>query len=150
MPKVPKAVFIFFMLALLAAPCLTRAGDFPAVWSGLVLATKEEHPKEAPPELRKFKAKLEGVFGYNQFELVGQHTEKMDDLTERWLVPSKDFFLRVATKVSTGHTYVLKLDLFQGPRPLATVETRLAPQSPLFIRGPLCGDGQLIIMLLVK
>lgn len=147
----PKAVFIVaFLCALLAVPRLAKAGDFPAVWSGLVLATNEDHPAETPPALRRFKSKLEGVFGYNQFELIGEHTEKMDDLTERWLIPSKMFFLRVATKVSTEHTYVLKLDLFQGPRPLATFETRLAPESPLFIRGPLCGYGQLIIVLVVK
>jgi hypothetical protein len=144
------AIIVAIICAVLAIPRTTHAADAPSVWSGLVLATSEDHPKDAPPELRRFLNKLEGVFGYNQFELIGQHTEKMDDLTERWLIPSKEFYLRVATKVSTEKTYVLRLELFQGQRPLATFETRLAPQSPLFIRGPMCGGGQLIIVLLVK
>jgi hypothetical protein len=143
-------ILAIFVAALAAAPRAVIAADAPSVWSGLVLATDDDHPKEAPSELRRFKGKLEGVFGYNQFELLGQHTEKMDDLTERWLIPGRDFSMRVETKISAGKTYVLQIELFQGPRSLATIETRLAPQSPLFIRGPMCGGGQLIIVLLVK
>lgn len=147
-----KAAFLLLaaaLFALAAGPRTARAAG-PSIWSALVCATNEEHPKEAPPELRKFESKLKNVFGYNQFELVGQHTERMDDPAERWLIPSKDFSLHVTSQTAAGNGYVLKLEMFQEARPLAKFEARLGPQSPLFIRGPLYGRGQLIIVLLVK
>jgi len=33
---------------------------------------------------------------------------------------------------------------------LADFEASLGPESPLFIRGPLCARGQLIIVMMVK
>ncbi len=122
----------------------------PSVWSGLVLATNEDHPKEAPLELRKFKTKLENVFGYNQLELIGQHTESMDDPLEHWLIPSKNFCLRVDAKPLSKIGWPLRLQIFEDKKLLAHFDANLGPQSPLFIRGPLYAGGQLIIILLVK
>ena len=178
--KIFRALPLLTLLLLalhFAAPQQTRAADFPSVWSALVLATNEDQPKSPPHELAHFVPKLEKIFGYNQFELIGQHTEKMDDPNECWLIPSKDFFLRVDTKTIAGKdaekigekekektekadkadkgkekekTYVLKLALFQDTKQLLEFETKLASQSPLFIRGPMYAGGQLIIVLLVK
>lgn len=122
----------------------------PSVWTGLVLATNVPHPKEAPLELRKFKTKLEKVFGYNQVELIGQHTELMDDPSEHWLIPSKSFSLRVDSRIAEKSCYLMKLELFEDAQMLTHFEAKLGRQSPLFIRGPLYASGQLIFILLVK
>jgi len=149
MPKKHPVAIVVFMLTLWSAVLpLFGAGD--TVWSGLILATNSEHPSEVPVEITKFKTKLENVFGYNQFELIGQHTELMDSPNERWLIPSKDFSLRVVSKTKGGTGYTFNLQLFQQKKTLADFEAKLEPQSPLFIRGPMYGGGQLIIVLLVK
>ena len=119
----------------------------PAIWSGLVLATNNPNPAQAPAPLRQFAAKLKNIFGYNQFELVGEYAEKMDDPYERWLIPSKDFCLSVKTHNMPGEHYPMKIVLFQNRRRLAEFETHLNPESPLFIRGPLYAGGQLVIVL---
>ena len=124
-----------------------------SIWSGLVLATNEAHPAEIAPELKSYASQLKNIFGYNQYELMGQHVELMDSPTEHWLVPSKDFFsLRVESKKATkaGFHYRLKLDLFQEKKLLAGLEARLCGQNLLFIRGPFYGKGQLVIVLVVK
>ena len=121
-----------------------------SIWSGLVLATNEAHPKESSAELHKYKEKLANIFGYNHFELINSHAELMDDPYECWLVPSKDFSLRVGTHNNQEHIYQMKLELFQNARRLADFEARLGAESPLFIRGPMYARGQLIIVLLVK
>lgn len=141
-----RALLVVLVLSL---PCDLRAAD-PAVWSALVLATNEEQPEATPPELQKFKQKLENVFGYNQFELIGQHTEIMDDPRERWFIPSKNFSLRAAAKAAPKGAYTMKLELFEDQRMLTRFDAHCGPQSPLFIRGPLYAGGQLIIILLVK
>jgi hypothetical protein len=124
------------------------------IWSGVIVATNPETPKEPPTELREFAARLKRVFGYTQFELVGSATEEIDELSENWLVPSPIFPLSVRARRATSKEarggYLLNLQFFQQKRPVVDSEVKLAPGSPLFIRGPQYGKGQVIIVLQVQ
>ncbi|MEI9893814.1 MAG: hypothetical protein WDN28_07905 [Chthoniobacter sp.] len=73
-------------------------GKIDRIWSGVIVATNPENPKEPPPELREFAERLKRVFGYTQFELAGSATEEIDELTENWLVPSPIFPLSVRAR----------------------------------------------------
>src|ERR1700723_2889138 len=85
--------------ALMVGMCLTPALHADeSIWSGLVLATTVDKPREVPPELKKYAGQLKDIFGYNQYELMGQHVESMDNPYEHWLIPSKDFSLRVSAR----------------------------------------------------
>ncbi len=135
-------------------PTPAPASNPDKIWSALVVATNADSPKDAPHELREFAPRLKRIFGYNQFELAGSATEIIDEKTENWLVPSQIFFFevkarRAASKEARGG-YLLNLQLFQDKRPLVNTEAKLAPGSPLFIRGPQYGKGQLIIVLQVQ
>jgi hypothetical protein len=124
------------------------------IWSGVVMATNAASPKLPPPELQDFASRLRRTFGYNQFELVGSAIEKIDEEREHWLVPTPNFWFAVKARRATSKEarggYLLNLQLFQDKRPLVDTEAKLAPGSPLFIRGPQCGKGQLIIVLQVQ
>ncbi len=124
------------------------------IWSALVFATNSSDPKPAPPELKEFEARMKRVFGYSQFELIGNAAQEISDQGESWLVPSQSFWMglkarRALSKEAQGG-YLLSLQLFQDKRPLVESEVKLAPGSPLFIRGPQYGKGQLIIVLQVQ
>lgn len=144
------------LLGILLAMALTAASADQdedgkwSVWSALVLATNEEKPLPPPGELASFQTKLKNIFGYNQFEIIGQHTELMDAPDERWLIPSKNFCLSVKSKQKADTCYLSHLELFQQEKMLASFDLNLGHQCPLFIRGPLYGNGQLIIVLVVK
>lgn len=122
------------------------------LYGALILATRRDDPRpaEMPVELQPL-AKQLGVFGYNEFRLLGEKQAAVPTGTEDWLVPSRQFFLRVDTKtrLPEGDGYQLGLQLFQHDRPLPTVDCRLRRDRPLFIRGPMVGAGQLIILLRV-
>ena len=124
------------------------------IWGALVVATNATNPKDPPAELQDFAARLKRVFGYNQFELAGSAANDIDELTESWLIPSPTFWLSVkarkATSKETRGGYLLNLQLFQEKRLLVDSEAKLAPGSPLFIRGPQYGKGQVIIVLQVQ
>jgi hypothetical protein len=120
------------------------------IWSALILATNEPQPKPAPPELARYKPRLEKIFGYNHFELLNAQTRVMDTPDERWLIPGKDFSMRVSSKEEARKRYLLQLQLYRDKTLLVETEAKLAPESPLFIRGPLYGRGQLIIVILVQ
>ena len=133
-----------------AAPATTPTPAVDVLYGALILATRNDdpHPAELPAPLRPL-AKQLGVFGYNQFQMLGEKRAAVPTGTEDWLVPSRQFFLRVdtRTRLPEGDGYQLDLQLFQHDRPLTTVDCRLRRERPLFIRGPLVGAGQLIILL---
>jgi len=138
-----------------AAPAsATSVASGDRVWSALVLATNSADPKPAPPELKALAPRMKRVFGYNQFELAGSASQAIGNQQESWLVPSKSFSLglrarRAMSKEAQGG-YLLWLQFFQDKRELVETEVKLAPGSPLFIRGPQYGKGQLIVVLQVQ
>jgi hypothetical protein len=117
------------------------------IWSALVLATNASHPAEAPAQLRKYERKLKNIFGYNQFELIGENGQTMIGPLERLLTPSKDFSLSVKAHGEHGQSFPAKVVIFQNRRRLVEFEAHLGAESPLFIRGPQYAGGQLIIVL---
>ena len=133
---------------LLSAP---KAHSEESIWTGLVLASNEEHPKAAAPELEKYWNKLRNIFGYNEYELLGQRSETLTGPGEHWIIPRKDFFLCVTSRLSEKPgSYRMKMDLYQEKNLLAQMEARVSGQNLLFIRGPAYDKGRIIIILMVK
>lgn len=145
-----RRTFFFIIPALMVFAAAMPGRAEEAVWTGLLLATNEEHPKDPPPELARCKGPLRGIFGYNQFRLISGRSEVVSDDEERWLLPSKNFSVRVDCRKVGRSRYVMELLFFQNERLLVKAWTKLGRQSPLFIRGPQYGRGQLIIVLLVQ
>ena len=144
-----------FVFALLVAGMgmffVPPAHSEETIWSALVLGTNEEHPKGACPELEKYWIKLRNIFGYNQYELLGQRQETMSGSNDHWLIPRKDFFLHVdSKKAEKPGFYRMKLELYQEKNLLAEMEARISGQNVFFIRGPNYGKGRIIIILMVK
>ena len=138
------------LLIVLAATA--RAED--KIWTAVILATNAASPKEAPTELRDSLPKLKRVFGYNQFEIIGSASDKIADASELKLAPTKSFWIQAKARRATSKEarggYLLSLQLFQEQRQLVDTETRLAPGSPLFIRGPEYGKGQIVFALMIE
>jgi hypothetical protein len=148
--KVRVTLAVLFILALLPA---ASAGD--TLWSAVVLATNADKPKDPPAELREFAPRLKRVFDRNQFEIVGTASKPIEDRKEVWLVPTPNFWFGVrprrATSIEARGGYLLSLQLFQDKRQIVDSEARLAPGSPLFIRGPECANGgQFVFVLQVQ
>lgn len=119
------------------------------IWSGLIYATNETAPSPAPREIAAYDAKLQHIFGYNQLVLLGQHREQMDAPLEHWMLPGKGVSLLVSAK-RARENYLLDVQLYQENRMAVRTVALLARQSPIFLRGPLYGEGQLIIVLAVQ
>ena len=120
------------------------------VWSGLVMANNVPQPDPIPSELHRIEGLLKNWFGYNQFRVIGQSRKTLVTGSEDWLASSKYFSLHVDAKGETGDGYLLKLTLFQEKSVLLDAETQLSKASPLVIKGPQVGDGQLILVLIVQ
>jgi hypothetical protein len=147
MPFLPLLAFCLLCWFCCSAGAAPEGSPPPTrIWSGLVLATNPAHPGQSSERLRKYSEKLKHIFGYNQFDLIGEYSDKVDDRNERWLVPSKEFYMSVHPE--TGKRVPMKrIVLFEGRRRVAEFDTRLTPESPLFIRGPQYAGGQLVIVV---
>lgn len=136
------------MPLLAAAPDGRAQGD--TLYGALVMASNAERPAEPPLEIQPELENLRGVFGYNQFVILGQKCQTLTQGTEDWLVSSPKFFLRVDTRNPVPGGYAVGLQLFREKRMLAQARLNLTRGSPLFIRGPMVAKGQLVILLKVQ
>src|ERR1700760_4207725 len=54
------------------------------VWSGLVMADNAEKPQPVPEELASVEPTLKELFGYNQFQVIGQSRTALKSGQENW------------------------------------------------------------------
>jgi hypothetical protein len=137
----------FIALIMSAAPGL-RAAE--TVWSGLVIAENVAQPESIPPELTRIERLLKDLFGYNQFQVIGQSRKILKTGQEDWLATSKFFGLHVDARGESEAGYVLNLKLYKEKELLLETDAKLSKRSPLVIKGPQVGSGQLLLVLVVQ
>ena len=135
------------VLTMAAAPASQTA---ETVWSGLVIAENVAQPEPIPSELNRIEGLLKKFFGYNQFQVIGQSQKILKTSQEDWLATSKFFSLHVDAHGETQGGYVLNLKLYKEKELLLETETKLSKRSPLVIKGPQVGGGQLLLVLVVQ
>jgi hypothetical protein len=120
------------------------------VWSGLVIAENVAQPQPIPPELTRIEGSLKKFFGYNQFQVIGQSQKTLKTGQEDWLATSKFFGLHVDAQGETQAGYVLNLKLYKEKELLLETDAKLSKRSPLVIKGPQIGSGQLLLVLVIQ
>jgi hypothetical protein len=142
-----------FILTIIFAVVMSATTSLPAaqmVWSGLVIAENVPQPAPMPAQLTRIGQTLKELFGYNQFDVIGQSTKTLRTGQEDWLASSKYFGLHVDARGETPAGYVVDLKLYKEKDLLLETETKLSKRSPLVIKGPLVGSGQLLLVLMVQ
>jgi hypothetical protein len=140
---------VSFVILLVTFSVATAQGS-DSVWSALVMANNRPEPTPIPAELTKLEGTLKQFFGYNQYQVIGQSRQTLKTGEEDWQATSKFFALHVNSHAAPKATYRLDLQLFQEQKLLLETEARLSKSSPLVIRGPQVGDGQLVLLLVVE
>lgn len=147
MGRFPAFLISFIALTTGAMPGLRGA---ETVWSGLVIAENVAQPQPIPAELTRIEGSLKKFFGYNQFQVIGQSQKTLKTGQEDWLATSKFFGLHVDARGETEAGYVLNLKLYKEKELLLETDTKLSKRSPLVIKGPQVGGGQLLLVLVVQ
>jgi hypothetical protein len=140
-------LIVIIALIVSAMPSL-RAAE--TVWSGLVIAENAAQPQPIPPELTRIERPLKQLFGYNQFHVIGESRKTLQTGQEDWLATSKFFGLHVDARGETAAGYVLNLKLYKEKELLLETDAKLSRRSPLIIKGPQVGGGQLLLVLVVQ
>lgn len=139
----------FLLLISLCAAISSSDAGSQSVWSGLVIANNVAQPAPMPVELTRIEGELKGLFGYNQFQIIGESRKTLRTGQEDWLAKSKYFALKVDSKSASSAGYQLNLQLFKEHELLLETEATLASSKPLVIKGPQVGDGQLLLVLMI-
>ena len=147
MVRLSAFLVCFVGLTMGAMPALQGA---ETVWSGLVIAENVAQPQAVPAELTRIEGSLKKFFGYNQFQVIGQSQKTLKTGQEDWLATSKFFGLHVDARGETEAGYVLNLKLYKEKELLLETDTKLSKRSPLVIKGPQVGGGQLLLVLVVQ
>jgi len=142
-----SVVISVLFLTTTAAPASQAA---ETVWSGLVIAENVTAPQSIPPELNRIERLLKKFFGYNEFKVIGQSQKTLKTGQEDWLATIKFFGLHVDARGETPGGYVLNLKLYKEKELLLETEAKLNKRSPLVIKGPQVGGGQLLLVLVVQ
>ena len=141
------ALIIAVVVVMSAVPASHAA---ETVWSGLVMAENVAQPQPIPSELNRIEGSLKRFFGYNQFQVIGQSQKVLETSQEDWLATSKFFGLHVDARGESQGGYVLNLKLYKEKELLLETEAKLSKRSPLVIKGPQVGGGQLLLVLVVQ
>jgi hypothetical protein len=142
------AFLIPFVLLIAGAASGLQAAE--TVWSGLVIAENVAQPQPIPAELTRIEGSLKKFFGYNQFQVIGQSQKTLKTGQEDWLATSKFFGLHVDAQGETQAGYVLNLKLYKEKELLLETDAKLSKRSPLVIKGPQVGNGQLLLVLVIQ
>ena len=87
---------------------------------------------------------------HNQFQVIGQSEKKLKTGQEDWLATSKFFGLHVDAQGESAAGYVLNLKLYKEKELLLETDAKLSKRSPLVIKGPQIGSGQLLLVLVIQ
>jgi hypothetical protein len=141
------ALLILFVSLVAGAASGVQAAE--TVWSGLVIAENAAQPQPMPPALIRMEGALKKFFGYNQFQVIGQSQKTLRTGQEDWLATSKFFALHVDAQGESPAGYVLNLKLYKEKELLLETDAKLSKRSPLVIKGPQVGGGQLLLVLVI-
>jgi hypothetical protein len=142
------AFLIPFVSVIAVAASTSESAE--TVWSGLVIAENVAQPQPVPPELTRIEGPLKKFFGYNQFQVIGQSQKSLKTGQEDWLATSKFFGLHVDAQGESAAGYVLNLKLYKEKELLLETDAKLSKRSPLVIKGPQVGSGQLLLVLVIQ
>ena len=145
-----RSLVVVISVLLLTTTVAPASQAAEKVWSGLVIAENVTEPQPIPLELTRIEGLLKRFFGYNEFQVIGQSQKTLKTGQEDWLATSKFFGLHVDARGETQGGYVLNLKLYKEKELLLETETKLSKRSPLVIKGPQVGGGQLLLVLVVQ
>lgn len=129
-----------------------ETADSPATgckaWTAVVKA-ENDPDRETCQELQPYLSQLQHVFGYTSYRLLGEDAGELSIGKTVRLTPTRhyQFNLTLQSMEASDGPYHLDLELHKEERLLVESEVKLASGSPLFIRGPQWGSGQLIFLV---
>lgn len=156
-PSAPAPVKAAAQPASAAAPAANAASD-ASVEGYLFFASNDAAAPEQEEKvsadaalLLSLEGRLQKVFPYSHYHLIGKHSQKVFKEYESWVVPSKDLCLKIDSRgPSNGGGVNVHLQLWQDTKVLVKSDSVLRLDKPIFLGGPDWRKGRLIFVVRLK
>ncbi|MBV9392266.1 MAG: hypothetical protein JOY96_10270 [Verrucomicrobia bacterium] len=145
-----KRALAYIFGAIIAAAPLQSAKAADQVWGCLLYATNQGQASRIPDQLDGYDERLRSAFGFATLRVLAQGQTEVRAQQQNWLIFSGGIKLSFSdfSRSSDGNCKVT-LGLFRGDRQLLETQAKFSPGSPLFIRGPVWREGQLIVAVVI-
>jgi hypothetical protein len=130
--------------------CLGNVAGYAGNKVSVALYLGENIPSSPQAVLapEKLKHRLQDVFGFEHYELLKIEEIDLKRRWEQWVLPRKDFFIRLEPLPGTsGKTPLLDYELYKDGFIVAKGRYEPREGTPLFINGPDFKQGRLIFVL---
>jgi hypothetical protein len=138
--------FLAALACLALGPSPLAAQDRPIIWVALIKASNGEAPPD--PKLTKVAPRLKKVFGFSSYRLIQEAQVPLGEPYEQWVLPSRQIYLKVVPLHEKGLPQgSVHFEVYREDVPL--VQGKFTPTAgrPLFINGPDCPSGRLVVAL---
>lgn len=140
-------IVVMFAVSL---PAQTEARDGNSVWGGLVLATNQPGQTSGRYDTHPYARRFRKIFGYRYYELLGKDRQLIRAQGGNRLRLGREFHARLRYLGPKRNGLAFALELYRQDRKVVESNVILGRDSPLVIRGPQWGKGQLLFLLMVR
>jgi hypothetical protein len=143
---------------MLATSGAVRAGvDAPsseAVWGCLLYASNDrsadKDDAQIPTRIRSYDERLEKSLGYASIRTLGQGQTRIEPNNSGSIVFHGNIRIElIGLTRQPRDRFLVGLRVFHGEHQLIETQAEVTRGSPLFIRGPLWREGQLVVAVMV-
>ena len=146
------------LAAFLMGTSLVKAADTPEqgeLWGAVIVgALENDDSRETNPELQEFQEQLHKIFGYDRFRIAGEIKEPLTN--NDFEVKTKHFSMALnyirskEPKKGEPRVHEFFLTLYQKDQLIVKAEVEATTGTPFYVRGPVWGSKEIILMILVK
>ena len=129
---------------------LSSARAAEKLWGCLLYASSEKTSPDVPKWLKNYNERLTKIIGYTGVRSLGQTEISVQTDKPAIINLRGNMRIQLNSCVREGNgRFLVNLRLFQGERQLIETQARVSKDSPLFFRGPLWRNGQLIVAVVI-
>ena len=128
---------------------LLSAAPLPAqetIWVALVRAETEGAPEDN--RIGLLQPRLERVFGFPSYRLLGEANVPMREKYAQWILPRKDLYLKMEPlPPDPPMVNLIHFEIYCRDKQIVQGKFQPQPATPLFINGPDCRKGRMIFIM---
>lgn len=138
-----RSFVLLFLVWLAILPARAEQIEVQIIRASLALKTTDEDLKPLHPSLKK-------LFGYDHYTRLGQaHREKLPLGERKFFNLGEGFSLFITMTETNALGAQVEFDWYSGKAAIVKSSVRLAPNSPLLVRGPEVGQDWIILALIL-
>ncbi|RFC43269.1 MAG: hypothetical protein DVB23_002729 [Verrucomicrobia bacterium] len=117
------------------------------IWGALIRGSNSPLQGETPPLPPGLADRLQAAFGFQNHQLMGEHTQPVLAEFASYVVPSEELYMKIDCEGPVEDGLGLQLQLWREESVIVKTDVILRDHSPVLIAGPKWGEDQLFFVV---